>query len=160
MRAALEDQSFALILFQYNGLSNAGKNVVAAAMLTAAQRNPFNFKRDIQSALCLAVWDAAVADFNALLASPETTAQDVLAALSVNLTSQRNKERGAYVPNDGIPNALGIFVYGFTDFYTYNTQVGRQLRLKVAEHILKTAPANGFADRRAIRDAVINAIQM
>ena len=160
MRAALEDKSLALILYQYNGLSNAGKNVAAAAMIAAAQANPFYFKKDIQSTLNPAVWDAAVVDFNVLLAATGTTAQDVLTKLSVNLTSSRNVAQGAYVPNDGRPNALGIFVYGFSDFYAYNNPDGRQLRLNVAEHILKTAPTGGFADRRAIRDAVIAAIKM
>ena len=145
IRGILEDPLFGLVLFQYNGLSSAAKNSVAEIVMKSV---PYLFKADIQKVIAGAVEAEAVREFNALLAEPNVTAQQVLDALSVNLDGRQSA-------NAYIPNALGIFVYGFTDFYAYNSESGRAARLVAADYILRKAPECGYAGKRAIRDAII-----
>lgn len=148
IRDILENPLFGLVLFQYGGLSDTGKNNVAKTVMDSA---PYRFKADIQKIIANAVAVEAVREFNALLAGPDIMARQILNALSVNLD-------GKQPANAYIPNALGIFVYGFTDFYTYKTESGRTARLAAADYVLKEAPESGYADKRAIRDAIIRGL--
>jgi hypothetical protein len=145
IRNILEDPLFGLVLFQYNGLSSVGKDNVAEIVMKSV---PYLFKTDIQNIIAEAVALEAVKEFNALLAEADVTAHQVLDALIVNLNGRQSSN--AYVPN-----ALGIFVYGFSDFYTYKSESGRAMRLAVADYVLKEAPENGYTDKRAIRDTII-----
>lgn len=140
MRSAIEDPFFGLVLFQYNGLSETGKDAVASALLARVQEKPgyFIMKSDIQNALADLVAVEATKDFNKL-----TTAQDILNALTVDLRPRTSQYA---------PNALGIFVYGFTD--KPNTGEEGAKKLNVSRYLLDNM-GDGYADKRAIRDAVI-----
>ena len=154
MKAALEDPLLGLVLFQYDGLSAAGRNAVAQTMYgLVAGGAKYVFKADIQAALAGAVAVEAVKEFNALIKTSGVTKEQVLAALNVNLGPKANMTAASYVPN-----ALGIFVYGFSDVYTYQTAAGQSTRLRVSQYLIDNAPAGGYADKRAIRDEIIAAL--
>lgn len=143
MREAIEDPFFGLVLFQYNGLSDAGKNAVMAALLTQVHKKPkyFTMKSDTQTALADAVAVEAVKDLNKL-----TTAQEILTALTVDLSPRTSKYT---------PNALGIFVYGFTN--KPNTGESGAKKLLVCQYVLDNI-GDGYADKRTLRDTIIRGL--
>ena len=154
VRGYIENPLFGLILFQYNALSDAGKTNVANAVYNAAAT--IASKKDLQQIIADAVAAQAVGEFNDIIAKPGVTADEVLDMLSVEL---RDAAGGGYTPGgEPLYNALGIFVYGFTDFYTYKSEQGQALRLSVSQYLIDNAPANGFNDRRAIRDAIVDGL--
>ena len=154
VRAIIEDPLFGLIIFQYNGLSEIGKNNVARALLQAAES--FITKKNIQNAIANAVAIEAVREFNELIVKPGVKAEEVLRKLSVEL---RDTPAGGYTPSsEARYNALGIFVYGFTDFYAYKSKEGQEIRLRVSKYLIDNAPKGGYADRRAIRDAIVKGL--
>ena len=140
MRDAIEDRFFGLVLFQYNGLSDAGRNAVADALLALVQTKPkfFTMKSDIQITLSRTVAVEAIKDFNKL-----TTTQEILIALTVDLSPRASQYT---------PNALGIFVYGFTD--KPNTGESGEKKLMVCQYILESM-GEGYADKRTLRDTII-----
>ena len=143
MRQAVEDPLFGLILFQYNGLSDEGKNAVADALLEQKKLSGFVTKSEIQTALNKAVAVEAVRDFNKL-----TSAEEILTALTVDLSPRGCKYT---------PNALGIFVYGFTD----KTNTGEDgMKKRSACQDLLDNKGTGYADRHTIRDTIIKSLSI
>ena len=149
VRYLIENPLFGLILFQYNGLSEAGKDNVADTILN---NRGFTTKKAIQDTIADAVAIEAVREFNELIAKTNVTAEEVLDMLSVEL---RDISGGGYTPGTEVKyNALGIFVYGFTDFYVYKSDQGKAVRALVSQYLIDNAPQGGYQDRRAIRNAI------
>jgi len=160
MRAVLENPALGLIMYQYDGLRlSSSKDAVAQAVY---QGRPFANKLAVQEALMHAVWEQAVIEFNELVVADDTAS--VLHALTVRLLPVKEVfNLGPDITVYDTPNALGIFVYGFTDLLFLPVSMGGLLeaqdyQLAIAQHIINNAPTGEFADRAGIRNALTAAV--